>query len=255
MGSPVEDETGIPVGIRNPGVSGHGGGDVPDCFIDGGSFARGFMPERVNLLQHAVNFPFILRRPVKAGQDDGDAFSPADHTAVLCPAVAGTYRAEGNRIYFEKDGSSVPAAELLREISALALSSDGWRLYAACRDAGCIYAMTVLPDGGLAGRYKHAALHTYTDFAFPGAADLCTDGHDRIFAAAECGVQCVRPFGLIDVIAPLPQNAVPEALCIVTRADGMYLTVRTADAVWERRLAPPDPNLRENEPKPASYYD
>ena len=83
MGSPVENETGIPVGIRNPGVSGHGGGDVPDGFIDGGSFARGFMPERVNLLQHAVNLPFILRRPVKAGQDDGDAFSPTDPETVL----------------------------------------------------------------------------------------------------------------------------------------------------------------------------
>ena len=60
MGAPVKHKTGIAVGIRNPGIPGDGGGDVPDGFIDGASPARRFVPERVNLFQDAVDFPLVF---------------------------------------------------------------------------------------------------------------------------------------------------------------------------------------------------
>ena len=83
MGAPVKHKTGIAVGIRNPGIPGDGGGDVPDGFIDGASPARRFVPERVNLFQDAVDFPLVFCRTVETVKGDVNRFAPAKNEAVF----------------------------------------------------------------------------------------------------------------------------------------------------------------------------
>jgi hypothetical protein len=178
-----------------------------------------------------------------------------DRLCAPCPGNGGVYRAEGKEIYFEKDGSRTAVASFARPLSAIALSSDGWRLYVGAADAHCLYAMSVMPDGTLSGRYIHGAMHDYTDFAYPGATDLCVDAHDRIFAATECGIQCVRSYGLIDAIAPLPADRVPERVMLTVRDGERYLIASSEDGCWMRKLMPDAQGKEEKQPFPHAYYD
>lgn len=167
---------------------------------------------------------------------------------------AGDYIAEGEDIYFlSEDGQKQKTAERLGNITALAISSDGWRLYSAASDRGCVYAMSICPDGSLAGRYIQGTLHMESDFVCPGAFDLCVDANDRIFAATEMGIQCIRSFGLIDVILPLPGNAVPKRIAF----GGENMTWLYADCggkIFRRKMKTPG-KIGFSEPQYVSYYD
>ena len=126
-------------------------------------------------------------------------------------------------------------------------SADGQMWYAANPDSDCVFSFPnidpVTPDKAL----LHAALHTLPRRKVPGALGLAVDGGDRLYVLTEMGVQCVRSFGLIDVILDLPDDAAP--LDIAAAGD---LYVRTEKGCWRRPLCSA---AREPGRRAVSYYD
>lgn len=170
------------------------------------------------------------------------------------PAPEGTYTSAGDRILYHTNGTTRTAAEGFGQITALALSADKWRLYVSDSTRGCVYALTILPDGTLSAPYLHAALHLETDFRTPGAVDLCVGSDDRVYAATECGIQSIRSFGLIDAIIPLPDNQMPEKIEFGT--DG-YLYAAAGERIYRRKWLAGgrcDADITET-PQFVSYYD
>ncbi|MCR5042204.1 MAG: hypothetical protein K6C36_08940, partial [Clostridia bacterium] len=149
-----------------------------------------------------------------------------------CAAAGGVYKIGDSAVIFEKDSTQTVAADGFSEPTAVALSSDLWRLYIADRSRACVYAATIRADGSLTDIKPLSSLQTETDPLFPGASDLCVTTDDRILAATELGVQCVRSFGLVDAILPLPGNAVPKKL----RLAGNILYADCGDAVFCRKM-------------------
>ena len=147
---------------------------------------------------------------------------------------AGRYTVERGTIRFTADdGSSRVVGDAPVWNVPLAVSPDMTRLYMG--KSGGVIAMTIRPDGGLAGRFVHAALHMETDLFVSGAYDLCASSDDRLYAATESGIQCIRSFGLIDAIVPLPDGLVPREIEFDT-VDGMtYLYARTGNKIFRRR--------------------
>lgn len=121
-----------------------------------------------------------------------------------------------------------PATEMPEAGSTL--SSDGWRLYSADPARACVCADTVAEDGTLQDHRVFASLQVATDFRVPGAVALCVDRDDRVYAATELGIQCIRSFGLIDVILPLPGDVPAKAVAI---RDG-YLYAGDGAQCWRR---------------------
>ncbi len=172
-------------------------------------------------------------------------------------SAAGIYVADGENVYFvSEDGVEQKVADGMGNISSLAISSDRWRLYIGSLDRGCVYATNICPNGTLTGRYLHSALHMETDFQHPGIFDLCVDSKDRIFAATELGIQCIRSFGLIDVILPLPGSSVPQKIAFGGK-DMDYLYVKSGNKIFRRKMKT---SAKQNpqsitEPQYIGYYD
>ncbi|MCR5263593.1 MAG: hypothetical protein K6D94_06945 [Clostridiales bacterium] len=135
-----------------------------------------------------------------------------------------------------------------------AVSADGRRLYAADPAQACVYAYS-LDNGSVGGRYRFAALHLPTDFGCPGAYDLAVGTDDRVYAATELGIQCIRSFGLIDAIIPLPGMSVPVRLYL-TKGDDPYMYAETSAGVFRRRwLAAGGADGKNYSRAATSYYD
>lgn len=166
----------------------------------------------------------------------------------------GSYAPKKTTITFTNEkGKTRRVAHNLSDCCALAFSADKWRLYAADRARGCIYAYTVLPDGNLDGKYIHGVLHKAVDFQTPGATALCVDRDDRLYAATEIGIQTIRSCGLIDVIFSLPQGRPVQDLSI--GEDG-YLYAETDYGVFRRQLncVHHTSFAETTEPQTPSYY-
>lgn len=188
--------------------------------------------------------------------EDNDSWENQGKKVVNCEEINGRYVAEGNKIFLEKDTKKEVVATLHEEISSLALSSDGWRLYVGGKHFHCIYAMNILQDGKLEGKYIHGVMHTYTDFIYPGVTDFCVDGNDRVFAATECGIQSVRPFGMIDAIAPLPDDLIPEQVQLKCDDKGtVWLCVKSGEKVFRRIVNRKAYGMGDGKPFPEHYYD
>lgn len=215
---------------------------------------KDFERQPITAPRNSVRFDAIFPKGSAWSKVDG-APSLKSGKRASCAGVGGEYVAEGKNIYFERAGERELAASFEREISVIRTSSDGWRLYVGGADMPCIYAMNIMSDGKLCGRYLHAAIHRYTDFGYAGVTDMCVGEHDRIYAATELGVQCVRPFGLIDAIAPLPDGTAPVRLALDSSADEKRLFAVTEGGVYAREIREVEGELCANEPKPNSYYD
>jgi len=154
----------------------------------------------------------------------------------------------------ENGGKGTVVADGFDAITRIRLSSDKWRMYIADKRRGCVYATTINPDGTLGGVYTHGALHHKTDFRYPGAFDICVDNEDRVYAATEIGIQCIRSFGLIDVILENPCGRHADKITVGN--DG-YLYAVYGHNCYRRKLngkAAPHPTEK-NEPKQVWYYD
>ncbi len=132
---------------------------------------------------------------------------------VLPKVAAGTYSFKGGCIFLTtKDGIRRTVADGFGEITALALSTDRWRLYVSDQSRRFVYALPILPDGSLQGRYILAPLHLAHDCITLGASDLCVDRQDRVYAATQLGIQGIISFGITDSILPLPGDLPVERL-------------------------------------------
>ena len=177
-----------------------------------------------------------------------------DSSSVYCELNGFTYKAEGNVIYAVKDGEKKAAFEAKGTIDTLAISSDGWRLYFSGKALSCLYATSILKDGSLEGSFIIAMPHRHTDFEFPGICDMAVDSHDRIFTATEMGILAVRSWGLIDAIAPLPCDVIPEKIDIFTENEKTYIAVSAKDAIYKREIVVYN-DKEEKRPFPNGYYD
>ena len=137
-----------------------------------------------------------------------------------------------------------------------AVSPDNTRLYMAEQNRAVVTAYTIQPDGNLTGRFVHAALHTETDSPVPGALDLCASSDDRVYAATVSGIQCIRSFGLIDVIVPLPDGHIPHEIEFETVDGQPYLYAKTGEKIFRRRwFQGGRVSDIPTEPRNTSYYD
>ena len=165
----------------------------------------------------------------------------------------GEYKIKDNQIVFVSDGKEKIVSDGYINLTGIAVSSDLWRLYISDSAKGCVYAATISENGDLRDYQILCSLQMLTDFKYPGATDIVVDCKDRTFAATELGIQCIRSFGLIDVILPLPNNDIPLRVNMV----GDILYADCGDTVYCRKTktsAKEDP-LEITLPKYTSYYN
>ncbi len=155
----------------------------------------------------------------------------------------GSYSFDGGKIVLTRpDGTGETVADGFDELSALALSTDRWLLYATDRRRRFVYALAIKPDGTLAKPYALASLHLAYDCRFVGAIDLCVAADDRVYAATELGIQGIVSFGLADAILPLPGDLPADRVALAFDG-GNYLYAASGDRIFRRKvkIGPADP--------------
>lgn len=79
---------------------------------------------------------------------------------------------------------------------------------------------------------------------------MAVDRADRLYVLTAIGIQCVRSFGLIDVILELPDATDPIGIAVT---DALY--VKTANGIYRRELQSICIEESAAKRKFASYYD
>ena len=152
-------------------------------------------------------------------------------------------------IFPVKENTAPPAA-LSEHFDKVVLSNDGQAWYVANKSDD---AVLMFVNGGKISTEKgllHATLHTIPGIYPQGAIDMAVDTADRLFVLTSIGVQCVRSFGLIDVILDLPDRAIPLEIAV---SDALY--VRTESGIYKRPLCEVCTKSDEQPRKFVSYYD
>ena len=130
------------------------------------------------------------------------------------------------------------------------LSNDGLAWYVGNRDEDHIYMIVGEEAEANQKRLVHAMLHTVSGYMPRGAIDLTVDRCDRLYVLTAIGIQCVRSFGLIDVILELPDDSEPLEIAVT---DALY--VRTVNGIYRRILCEDCVTQGEHKRKQVSYYD
>lgn len=138
----------------------------------------------------------------------------------------------------------------LKGYDSAVLSADGLAWYAADKNDDVVFMHVADDSGSFAGRLLHATLHTFPRVYPKGAAAMAVDANDRLYVLTAVGVQCVRSFGLIDVILELPDDGVPVDIAV---ADALY--VKTEKGVYRRELCEECTDFANAQRKYAEYYD
>lgn len=120
-------------------------------------------------------------------------------------------------------------------ISALAISTDRWRLYVADRLKHCVYALAIHPDGSLGKSYILAPLRLSPKIEQLGASAICVDTKDRLYVATPLGIQSIISFGIIDAILPLPGDLQADDVAF-GGDDGRILYARSGEKVFKRPM-------------------
>ena len=152
-------------------------------------------------------------------------------------------------IFPSKENTAPPAA-LSEHFDKVVLSNDGQAWYVANTNDDVVLMFV---NGGKISTEKgllHATLHTIPGIYPKGAIDMAVDTADRLFVLTSIGVQCVRSFGLIDVILDLPDRAIPLEIAV---SDALY--VRTESGIYKRVLCEVCTKSDEQPRKFVSYYD
>ena len=123
-------------------------------------------------------------------------------------------------------------------------SSDCKMYYAANKNDDIVYSF-VAENLSFDKSFIHATLHTIPRYNPKGALDLAVDTSDRLFVLTAIGVQCVRSFGLVDVILDLPDG---KPLEIALKEKELY--VKTDKGIFRREIICGDGTR-----KFVSYYD
>ncbi|MBQ8611260.1 MAG: hypothetical protein IJ412_06070 [Oscillospiraceae bacterium] len=148
----------------------------------------------------------------------------------------------------KKERDFTPMA--LSDYEHVVLSNDGQAFYAANSSDDIVYMYVnddaISKEKGI----LQAALHTIPRFDPRGAIDIAIDRADRLFVLTSIGIQCVRSFGLIDVILDLPDSAKPLKIAIT---DALY--VETKAGIYRRVLNETSTKANGDSRKFISYYD
>ncbi len=105
-----------------------------------------------------------------------------------------------------------------------------------------------------AGIQTMGSFHVETDFTNPGVFDMLVTDTDAVFVSTELGIQCMRSFGIVDVIIRLPEDAVAEAVDI---DENGVIYALVGGKAYERQLSdvkacyPASPT----QPRHIDYYD
>ncbi|MBQ9548764.1 MAG: hypothetical protein IJV01_06385 [Bacteroidales bacterium] len=204
-----------------------------------------FAPERVEKPTPCARLAKII--PADSFWKEEAAALPDKTTRLQVPAGRYQLSRDGALTFLPKKGKRLsigtPGA-----VSALALSSDLWRLYLACSGRRFVYALTLDAQGAPAADgaqlYKLAPIHEAHDICRVGCEDLCVSRDDRLFAATQLGVQTINSNGLPDFILPLPGDEAAERVWI--SGDKRLWVQAQGGKVYSRRilLSPHDGKTR-----------
>jgi len=150
---------------------------------------------------------------------------------------------------FPTKENAAPAA-LSEHFDKVVLSNDGQMWYAANRSDDIVFAFVNDGKISIEKGLLHATLHTVPRIYPKGAIDMAVDKADRLFVLTSIGVQCVRSFGLIDVILDLPDQTKPLEIAV---SDALY--VKTEKGAYKRSLCDVCTESDDQPRKFISYYD
>ena len=148
----------------------------------------------------------------------------------------------------EKALVAIPKA--LENYGRVVLSNDRLAYYAADKTDDVVYMHAASGKESLATRLLHATLHTLPRVYPKGAIDMAVDAKDHLYVLTAVGIQCVRSFGLIDVVLDLPDGGVPTEIAI---ADALY--VKTERGVYKRALCDDCTDFDVPKRRHDSYYN
>ena len=147
----------------------------------------------------------------------------------------GHYRIRRGRLFFRSRGRLFPGQRVLLDIpgpvSAMALSSDLWRLYVTSEDSRFVYAFSLDSLGRPGARYIQVPIYEAHDIRTVGCSDLCVSTDDRILLATQLGVQTANSFGLVDGILSLPGD---KPALRVWLTDGHIYAIASDGTVYTR---------------------
>ena len=149
----------------------------------------------------------------------------------------------------EKADNDIPKI-LAQCFDCVVLSNDAQAFYAADKASDIVLMYPNAKNLSVENRILHATLHTIARIEPKGVIDMASDKGDRLFALTSIGIQCIRSFGLIDVILDLPDNAQPLEIAI---DDALY--VKTATGSYKRELCSACTVSDEAPRKAVGYYD
>lgn len=141
----------------------------------------------------------------------------------------------GDIIFTDLEGNSRVVKSGFGEITALAISTDRWRLYVADRLKNSIYALAIHPDGSLGKPYSLAPLRLSPKIEQIGASAMCIDTKDRLYVATPLGIQSIISFGILDAILPLPGDLSADDVAFGGN-DGKTLYVRSGNKIFKRPM-------------------
>ena len=130
------------------------------------------------------------------------------------------------------------------------LSNDRLAFYTADKADDVVYMHVADSNISYEKRLLHAALHTLPRVYPKGTIDMDTDGNDRLYILTAIGIQCVRSFGLIDVILELPDDSLPVSIAVT---DALY--VKTEKGIYRRVLCESCTDFETPKRKHIGYYD
>ena len=139
---------------------------------------------------------------------------------------------------------------LAKTYDHVVLANDGLLWYAANAVDDAVYSYVNSDELSAEKRNTHVMLHTVPKQSQRGILGMAVDRTDRLFVLTEMGIQCVRSFGLIDVILDLPDGTKPQNIAVT---DALY--VQTEAGVYKRALCEGCVKENAEKRKQISYYD
>ena len=133
-----------------------------------------------------------------------------------------------------------------------AKSVDGWRVFTVSPNERGLVSEAVKADGTRCNRTCMSPLHLAWNSTMVGGSAVVTLADGRLLVATELGVQGVLPFGITDLILPLPGDLPADNLTVV----GTTLYVSSGTRVFRRELkvAAADP-AKKVKPTVPEYWD
>lgn len=146
--------------------------------------------------------------------------------------------------------SKVEAPKALKDFDNVILATDKHFWYAANKNEDIVYSFVNDSQRSADKKLLHATLHTIPRIDPKGAVAITVDATDRLYALTAIGIQCVRSFGLIDVILDLPDDSTPVDIAVT---DALY--VKTEKGIYRRELCADCTRFENPQRKFISYYD